>query len=155
MDVRPEFSTFAAVYEDGRPQVLWTALVADLDTPVSAMLKLAEGRPNSFLLESVEGGAIRGRYSFIGRDPDLIWRCRGNAAEIARPGTDGAFAPCPVALRQGALASLRAVVAESRIPLPAGLPPMSAGLFGYIGYDMIRLVERLPDANPDRLGVPD
>ena len=61
MDVRPEFSTFAAAYDEGRPQVLWTALVADLDTPVSAMLKLADGRPNSFLLESVEGGAIRGR----------------------------------------------------------------------------------------------
>ena len=155
MDVYPDYGHFAATYETGQPQVLWTALVADLDTPVSAMLKLAADQPNSFLLESVEGGAIRGRYSFIGRDPDLIWRCRGNAAEVARPGLCDAFTPCPVAKRQGALASLRAVVAESRIELPAGLPPMSAGLFGYLGYDMIRLVERLPDANPDRLGVPD
>ena len=83
MDVRPDYASFASEYRQGRSQVLWTTLVADLDTPVSAMLKLAWDRPNSFLLESVEGGAIRGRYSFIGRDPDLIWRCRGNAAEIA------------------------------------------------------------------------
>ena len=135
MDVRPEFSTFAAAYDEGRPQVLWTALVADLDTPVSAMLKLADGRPNSFLLESVEGGAIRGRYSFIGRDPDLIWRCRDDRAELDRDALSGkrSFASCPVGEKAGALASLRAVVADSRIELPAGLPPMSAGLFGYMG----------------------
>jgi len=157
MNVHPEYSDFAAAYEQQRAQVLWTTLVADLDTPVSAMLKLADDRPNSFLLESVEGGAIRGRYSFIGRDPDLIWRCRGNAAEIARPDSaDGdAFAPCPVAARSGAIASLRAVVAESHIDLPPGLAPMSAGLFGYMGYDTVRLMERLPDANPDVLGLPD
>jgi anthranilate synthase component 1 len=131
--------------------------VADLDTPVSAMLKLANGRPNSFLLESVEGGAIRGRYSFIGRDPDLIWRCWGDRAELNRDALCGgsSFTRCPVGEQTGALSSLRALVAESRIELPPGLPPMSAGLFGYIGYDMVRLVERLPDANPDVLGLPD
>ncbi len=155
MEVHPPFAAFAAAYDSGRPQVLWTTLVADLDTPVSAMLKLAGNQPNSFLLESVEGGAIRGRYSFIGRDPDLIWRCRGNSAEIARPGEDDGFVPCPVSRGKGALASLRAVIAESGIDLPPGLPPMSAGLFGYMGYDMVRLVERLPDANPDSLDVPD
>jgi anthranilate synthase component 1 len=158
MDVRPDYASFAVAYREGRSQVLWTTLVADLDTPVSAMLKLACNRPNSFLLESVEGGAIRGRYSFIGRDPDLIWRCQGNAAEIAHPrGSSGgdAFSPCPIARTKGTLASLRFVVDESRIALPQGLPPMAAGLFGYIGYDMVRLIERLPDANPDRLGLPD
>ena len=157
MDTQPDFSRFAAAWEAGRPQVVWTTLAADLDTPVSAMLKLARRRPNSFLLESVEGGAIRGRYSFIGRDPDLIWRCRGNRAEIARPAPfgDGRFAPCPIAERDGTLASLRAIVDGSRIDLPPGLPPMSAGLVGYMGYDTIRLVERLPDNNPDVLGVPD
>ena len=99
MGVHPDYARFAAAYVAGRPQVLWTTLVADLDTPVSAMLKLAYDRPNSFLLESVEGGAIRGRYSFIGRDPDLIWRCRSDTAEIARPTSAGgdAFSSCPVA----------------------------------------------------------
>ena len=156
MDVNPGFETFQASYDAGRPQVVWTTLVADLETPVSAMLKLADGRPNSFLLESVEGGAIRGRYSFIGLKPDLIWRCFGNRAEINREARFGdAFQPCPVGARAGTLASLRAVVAESRIDLPPGLPPMAAGLVGYMGYDMVRLVERLPDGNPDTLGVPD
>ncbi len=156
MDVNPAFEAFQATYEAGRPQVVWTTLVADLETPVSAMLKLADGRPNSFLLESVEGGAIRGRYSFIGLKPDLIWRCFGHRAEINREARFGnAFKPCPVGAAGGTLASLRAVVAESRIDLPPGLPPMAAGLVGYMGYDMVRLVERLPDGNPDTLGVPD
>ena len=64
--------------------MVWTSLVADLETPVSAMLKLAEGRPYSCLLESVEGGAVRGRYSAIGLKPDLIWRCFGARAEVNR-----------------------------------------------------------------------
>ena len=153
MQVEPDFESFAASYAAGQPQVVWTTLVADLETPVSAMLKLADGRPNSFLLESVEGGAVRGRYSFIGLKPDLIWRCRGDKAEInrrARFDAD-AFEPCAA----GAIESLRAVLAESRIDTPQTLPPMAAGLFGYMGYDMVRLMERLPDDNADVLGIPD
>jgi len=157
MQVQPELSVFAATHSRGSPQVVWTTLVADLETPVSAMLKLADGRPNSFLLESVEGGAIRGRYSFIGLKPDLIWRCFGDRAEINRQARfdANAFLPCPVSERMGTLASLRAVIAESRIDLPPGLPPMAAGLVGYLGYDMVRLMENLPDENPDVLGLPD
>ncbi|MGF1640147.1 MAG: anthranilate synthase component I [Rhodospirillales bacterium] len=157
MQVEPAFPPFEAAYDRGEPQVVWTSLVADLETPVSAMLKLADGRPDSFLLESVEGGAIRGRYSFIGLKPDLVWRCFGDRAEINRRVRfdAAAFAPCPVSERAGALASLRAVIAESRIDLPLGLPPMAAGLVGYLGYDMVRLMERLPDRNPDALGLPD
>jgi anthranilate synthase component 1 len=149
----PDFASFAVVYEAGRPSVLWTRLVADLDTPVSAMMKLAQGRPNSFLLESVQGGAVRGRYSFIGLRPDLIWRCRGVQAEInRRPASDaGAFVPCPAPPIQ----ALRDLIAESRIELPASLPPMAAGLFGYFGYDMVRLMERLPTRLPPALDLPD
>ena len=90
MQILPEFSKFSDVYRQdgqGRPQVIWTTLVADLETPVSAMLKLAQNQPNSFLLESVEGGASRARYSFIGLRPDLIWRCFGDKAEINRKAT--------------------------------------------------------------------
>ncbi len=157
MDTFPQLSEFEATYGRGEPQVVWTSLAADLETPVSAMLKLADGQPNSFLLESVQGGAIRGRYSFIGLKPDLVWRSFGNRAEINRQArTDpAAFEPCPVAAASGTLASLRALVAESRIALPPGLPPMAAGLVGYMGYDMIRLLETLPDTNPDRLGLPE
>ncbi|MGQ0673051.1 MAG: anthranilate synthase component I [Hyphomicrobium sp.] len=137
----------------GEPQVVWTRLVADLETPVSAYLKLAGDRPMSFLLESVEGGQSRGRYSVIGLDPDLIWRAHGERAEINR-----APASKPATFqteKKPALAALRDLLAESRLELPAGLPPMAAGVFGYMGYDTIRLVERLPSPKPDDLGVPD
>lgn len=153
MRVAPDFETFARIYDDGRPQVVTTSLVADLETPVSAMLKLADGRPNSFLLESVEGGSIRGRYSFIGLKPDLIWRCFGNRAEINRRARfeSDAFEPCDA----GALESLRDLLAESAIDLPEDMPPMAAGLVGYMSYDMVRLMERLPDNNPRAIDAPD
>ncbi|MFQ5955533.1 MAG: anthranilate synthase component I [Kiloniellales bacterium] len=153
MKPEPAFSSFAEGYAAGRPQLVWTRLVADLETPVSAMLKLADGRPNSFLLESVEGGAVRGRYSFIGLKPDLIWRCTGDKAEVNR---SARFDPDAFQLEAlGALASLRAVVEESAIDIPPGLPPMASGLVGYMSYDMVRLMERLPDQNRDVLGIPD
>src|SRR5271166_6249665 len=82
MKVEPSFSDFSARYNDGVPQLVSTRLIADLETPVSAMLKLAAERPYSFLLESVEGGAVRGRYSIIGLDPDILWRAHGDCAEI-------------------------------------------------------------------------
>jgi anthranilate synthase component 1 len=106
-----------------------------------------------FLLESVEGGATRGRYSIIGLDPDVIWRTRGTAAEINRAARTrpDAFTPCP----QKPLEALRALLAESRIALPDNLPPMAAGVFGYLGYDMVRLMEELPSPNPDPIGIPD
>ena len=149
----PDFAAFAAAYAAGRPQVVWTSLVADLETPVSAMLKLAQGRPYSFLLESVEGGAVRGRYSGIGLKPDLIWRCYGSRAEVNRHARQDLHAFEPSS--DDALADLRALIEASQIDLPDGLPPMAAGLFGFMGYDMVRLMERLPDANPDNLGMPD
>src|SRR5271155_431167 len=145
---------FARSYAQGCASVLRTTLVADLETPVSAYLKLAAGRSgNMFLLESVEGGAQRGRYSMIGLDPDLIWRSNGSGAEInRRAAVDAeAFVPCP----GKPLEALRALLAESRIELPAGLPPMSAGVFGYLGYDMVRQMERLPLAKPDLIGAPE
>src|SRR5215468_3426654 len=153
MQIQPSPESFSAAYATGRPQVVWTTLVADLETPVSAMLKLADGRPNSFLLESVEGGAVRGRYSFIGLKPDLIWRCRKGKAEVNRRARFDANAF--ESAGKDTLASLRALVAECRIDVPPSLPPMAAGLYGYLGYDMVRLMERLPDENPDVLGVPD
>ncbi|KAF0138765.1 MAG: anthranilate synthase component I [Rhodospirillaceae bacterium] len=153
MKVYPDIATFTAGYEAGRSQVVWTTLVADLETPVSAFLKLAEEQPNSFLLESVEGGAIRGRYSFIGLKPDVIWRCFSDMVEINR-------VACIDLLRfvedgRSPLESLRALMVESHIDLPKSLPPMVAGLFGYMGYDTVRLVETLPDANPDSIGIAD
>ncbi|MEZ5853665.1 MAG: anthranilate synthase component I [Hyphomicrobiaceae bacterium] len=139
--------------EAGRPSVVWTRLVADLETPVSAMLKLSRGRPLSFLLESVEGGAVRGRYSVIGLEPDLLWRAHGERAEICR--NPSASPQTFAAESEPTLTSLRSLLTASRIALPPDLPPMAAGVFGYMGYDMVRLVEHLPKMPPDRLGVPD
>ncbi len=153
MEALPTFETFSRRYRAGEPQVVWTRLVADLETPVSLYLKLAGGRPLSFLLELVEGGATRGRYSVIGLDPDAVWRAHGDVAEISR-------SPSAARARfkrdaKPALASLRGFLAESSLDLPAELPPMAAGVFGYMGYDTVRLIERLGAERPDELGVPD
>ena len=153
MLIEPAAAAFAARYAAGEPQVVWTTLVADLETPVSAFLKLAGARPQSFLLESVEGGEVRGRYSIIGLEPDLIFRVHDRRAEINRkPQSDPeAF----TAVGDGPLRALRSLIAESRIALPDSLPPMAAGVFGYLGYDMVRLMEDLPAPGPDPLGIPD
>jgi anthranilate synthase component 1 len=149
-----DFDAFSAGYQSGRAGVCVTTLVADLETPVSAYLKLAEGRTgNMFLLESVEDGAQRGRYSMIGLDPDLVWRSTGAHSQINRRALldAEAFVPCP----GKPLDALRALLAESRIEIPTGLPPMAAGVFGYLGYDMVRHMERLAPAKPDPIGVPE
>ena len=153
MRLEPDFESFEKAWAAGRNQVVFARLAADLDTPVSLMLKLAEARTDTFMLESVTGGEIRGRYSIVGMKPDLIWRCRGAASEINREARFDAQAFRP--LDGHPLDTLRALIAESRIALPEGLPAISAGLFGYLGCDMIRLVEHLPNVNPDPLGLPD
>jgi anthranilate synthase component 1 len=153
MQLAPAIEDFTAGFAAGRNQVVWTRLVADLDTPVSLMLKLTEASKDSFLLESVTGGEMRGRYSIMGMKPDLVWECRNTSARVNRSARfdpdgwrDESLDP---------LASLRALIAESRIELPPELPAMAAGLFGYLGYDMVRLVEHLPHVNPDPLALPD
>ena len=152
----PSFEAFEPAYAAGTPVLVSTRLVADLETPVSAFLKLSVGRAgNVFLLESVEGGAARGRYSMIGLDPDVIWRANGDRSDINRRAlTDrDAFMPCP----GKPLDALRALIAESAVPDFEGhaLPPMAAGVFGYLGYDMVRQMERLAPAKADLIGVPE
>ena len=151
--IKPDFESFARSYDAGRPQALYLRHVADLETPVSAFLKLGEGRDNAFLLESVQGGEARGRYSIIGLKPDLIWRTKGDVAEIDRQALSGKGVF--TAQKEMPLASLRALIAETRMALPDELPPMAVGLFGYLGYDMARQVEHLPNAPADTLGLPD
>jgi len=155
MDAAPGFDVFAARYRAGRPQALHVRLIADLETPVSAFLKLGQGRDNAFLLESVQGGETRGRYSIIGLKPDLIWRCRDGRAEINR---DALAAPDRFVAdenRDKPLEALKRVVRATRMELPGALPPMAVGLFGYLGYEMVRHMERLPSPPPDVLGLPD
>jgi anthranilate synthase component I len=155
MAIEPEFAAFARAYDAGRPQAVYAKLIADLETPVSAYLKLGEGRDNAFLLESVQGGETRGRYSIICLKPDLIWRCRNGKAEINRNARADADAFVPDDLADKPLQSLRALVNATKMELPASLPPMAVGLFGYLGYDMVRLIERLGPPPPDPLDLPD
>jgi anthranilate synthase component 1 len=154
MHDEPSFEACAESYENGLACLVTLRLIADLETPVSAFLKLSATRDGQiFLLESVEGGAARGRYSMIGLDPDILWRTLGGKAEINRRALVDrtAFTPCA----EAPLESLRALVAESKIPPRGDLPPMAAGVFGYLGYDMVRQMERLAEAKPDPIGVPD
>ncbi|WP_374427181.1 anthranilate synthase component I [Tabrizicola sp.] len=153
MQLSPSFAEFEAGWNAGKNQIVWARLAADLDTPVSLMLKLGDARADTFMLESVTGGEVRGRYSIVGMKPDLVWQCHGEKSRINREArfdrqsfTDLAGHP---------LQTLRDLLAECRIEMPEGLPAVSAGLFGYLGYDMIRLVENLPQVNPDPLALPD
>ncbi|WP_371398001.1 anthranilate synthase component I [Fretibacter rubidus] len=152
--VFPPLDEFSRHYAAGQPQLVYARVVNDLDTPVSAYLKIALGQPYAFLFESVQGGEQRGRYSFLGFAPDVVYRSFGDSCEIAR-GQDN------IAVKQfetqvgKPLDVLRELQSESAFDLPEGIPPMAAGLFGYLGYDMIRQVEHLPGGNPDPIGTPD
>ncbi len=145
--------TFAAQYDAGKSGLVWRRIVADLETPIGTYLKLAAGRTHSFLLESVQDGTTRGRYSIIGLLPDLILKVEDGKAAINRSAqaAPDAFEP----MDDMPLDALRKLVAESQIDMPAGLPPQSAGIYGYLGYEMVRYMEVLPNANPDDLKTPE
>ena len=133
--------------------LLWRRLIADTETPVAAALKLMVPGRGDFLLESVENGATRGRYSLLGLAPDLVFRAQGRLAEINRRWAQDreAFEP----LEADPLAALRALVAECRSEVPEGLPPALACLVGYFAYETVGLVERLPRPAPNPLDLPD
>lgn len=137
----------------GRPALIWRRQLADTDTPVAAALKLIEPGRGDFLLESVEGGAVRGRHSLIGLAPDLVFRAQGQAAEVNATWLDDrdAFESCPAPT----LEALRTLVQACRMDVPTELPSALACLVGYFGYETIGLVERLPRAANDVLDVPD
>jgi anthranilate synthase component 1 len=141
-----------ATLQAGSPVLFWTKRVADCDSPVAMMLKLKAAERCSFLLESVMGGEQRGRYSILAFAPDLIWRCKREKAEIAYQGFEDAdFIPCA----EPSLVSLKQLIRQSQMDLPTELPSMAAGLLGFMGYDMVKQMEALPDANPDPIGIPD
>lgn len=153
MYTSPTFEEFLKKYNSGSPQVVATSLTADLETPVSAMMKLANDEPNSFLLESVEGGVHRGRYSIIGFRPDIIWQCNGNIATIIS--IDDFGTTKTLKNEEPALESLQKLIEDSQIQLPENLPPMAAGLVGYLGYNTVSLMEAIPSSKPDPIGTPD
>ncbi|MGV8856393.1 MAG: anthranilate synthase component I [Devosia sp.] len=148
-----DFQRFSEQYDAGKSQIVSRRIVADLETPIGTYLKLAEGRQNTFLLESVQDAAVRGRYSIIGTQPDVILKVEAGTAAINRSAqlAGSSFDPLPAL----PLDALRQLVADSAIEVPAGLPPQSAGVYGYLGYDMVRYMETLPDSNPDDLHTPE
>ncbi len=137
MDNFPAIEIFEKNFAAAKSQLVWKWIPADLETPVSAFLKLAGHAPYSFLLESVEGGATLGRYSAIGLNPDLVWKTDKDT--------------------KNPLNSLRQHLDNSKIDIvDETMPPMtSSGLFGYMGYDCIRWVEDIPDTGEDTLNIPD
>ncbi|MBV1687120.1 chorismate-binding protein [Novosphingobium sp. G106] len=138
---------------EGHPALVWRRLIADTETPVGAAVKLIEPGRGDFLLESVEGGEVRGRYSLLGLDPDLVFRAVGHGCEINRQwrADREAFAP----LAGDSLDELRALVESCHMDVPAALPPALACLVGYFGYETIGLVEKLPRAPQSSLELPD
>ena len=154
MNILPDSSAFSRLWTAGKHQTLCTTLVSDTETPVSAMLKLGQGRPYCFLLESIEGGAIRGRYSIIGREPDLIWRCeRGGQSTLNRHALTKPDVYEPT--KNKPLDDLRALLDECRIDVPDQPQPMAAGLFGYLGYEMAGYMENIPAPNAVVIDVPE
>ncbi len=137
----------------GRPALVWRRLIADSETPVGAAVKLIEPGRGDFLLESVEGGAVRGRYSLLGLDPDLVFRATGAACEINRDWQHDRAGFVPMA--QGSLTELRGLVEACKIDVPPALPRALACLVGYFGYETIGLVEKLPRAPQSTLELPD
>ena len=152
-----EFADFKTRWQAGESLPLHQELSAEMETPVSCFLKLAGSDPNAFLLESVEGGASRGRYSFVGVRPDLIWRChnQGKSNRVEVKNLDENNQGDWREVDTPALDSLRQQISGIRITLPDHLPPMSVGLVGYLGYGTVRWVEEIPDQKPDQLNLPD
>ncbi len=149
---RPDRASFVDLIRHHRIVPVWRELMADTITPVGAFLQVVGEEPG-FLLESVEGGERWGRYSFVGRNPIATLEARGRHVRI-----DGDLVPPdPVVARadDGILATLEALFEAYRSPALDGLPPLHSGLIGYLAYDVVREVERLPDVPPDDLGFPD
>ncbi len=150
---------FTQNFNEGKSQLVWQWISADLETPVSAYLKLCGRNNYSFLLESVEGGEALGRYSIIGTKPDLLWKCERHGKVLIKENNTANDQKNSSWVEQNidAKSSLKNNIDQSSIDIvPDNLPPMCGlGLFGYIGYDMVRLVENIPDNNPDDLSVPD
>lgn len=155
LPVAPDFERFAAGLKANNGNgLVWAEILGDRETPVAAFMKLQQHYPApSFLLESVEGGESRGRYSIIGIQPDTIWRCHGKHAEINTSGVYDEAAFRPVA--EDSLTSLRRLMQDIQCDIPPELPPMAAGLIGYLGYECAGWVEELPEPKEDRLGLPD
>ena len=146
--LKPSLEEFRALAAQHTVVPVWAELLADVETPVSAYLKLVGDSPG-FLLESVEHGERWSRFSFVGRNPSATLVLRDGVITV-----DGAL-PASVPLDQGMLAALDALLLEYQAPVLADLPPLQGGVVGYLGYDIVREVEHLPNIPHDDRRLPD
>ena len=145
----PSFEVFVEQAREYTVVPVWREVLADLETPLSAFAKLVGDR-EGFLLESVEHAERWGRFSFLGRDPALTFVARGRNLEWI-----GGDPPAGIPSDQGTLAALDALLKRYRAPTQDVLPPFHGGIVGWMGYDTVREIERLPDVPHDDLGLPD
>ncbi len=136
-------------YNQGKGQLIYSKIIADTETPITASLKLMQDKEPFFLLESVEKAGNIGRYSIIGFKPDLIFKCDKDKAEISYNGQPF------ITQKTDSISALRKLYKETKLDIPDELPPMASGLIGYLSYDAIRYIEKtIPDNNKDNINIP-
>ncbi|MGQ0744641.1 MAG: anthranilate synthase component I family protein [Acidimicrobiales bacterium] len=151
---KPDRSDFAAQAAAHTVVPVWVEVMGDTETPVSLFMKLAGGQERAFLLESVEHGQSWGRFSFIGWDPALTVVADREGLSLEGRVPPGSV-PDGLDLEHGVLGVLESLLSGTRIPGVADLPPLHSGLVGYLGYDVVREIERLPSSAVDDHGHPD
>src|SRR5437588_3878389 len=144
--IQPDFREFQRLAKQGNLIPVYDVFSADLLTPVSAYLRIAQGARYSFLLESVEGGEKIARYTFAGANPEEVFRYANGACVLEGPDRVIWEEKDPVSFLRERIARFKPV----RLP---GLPPLIAGAIGYFSYDMVRLIERLPKSLRDEIGL--
>ena len=151
MDIlKPDLKLFKEKYDSGVKQVLFTSFAADVHTPISSLLKL-EKEKYLFLFESVERGSQKGRYSVIGLKPDLIWECKNGISKIKKSNEN----IIRTKINSDPLDSLRKIIEENKLKIPHNLPSIACGLFGYLGYEMIKYFENVEMIKKDKLNLPE
>jgi anthranilate synthase component 1 len=147
--IHPTLDEFRRLAAPGALVPVYHEIVADLETPVAAYMKVARDQEYSFLLESVEQADRLSRYSFLGANPSIIFKSKGRQVTILRDGKEERFES------DDPLSALRELMAVYKPVAVPGIPPFHGGAVGYISYDQVRFFERLPDNNPDTLDLPD
>jgi len=145
----PTLEQFRKLATPGALVPVYREIVADLETPVAAYLKISRGHDRAFLLESVEQADVIGRYSFLGADPSIVFKSRGKQVSVLRRGATESYES------EQPLDDLRQLMKSYRPVKVEGLPEFHGGAVGYMSYDHVRFFEKLPDKNPDPLNLPD
>ncbi|MFQ5952778.1 MAG: anthranilate synthase component I, partial [Candidatus Omnitrophota bacterium] len=145
----PDKEKFIELAKKGNVIPVYREMLTDFDTPLSAFQKIDEGN-FSYLLESVEGGERLGRYSFLGGNPSLIFESKGKTISIKRGDKVETYQT-----KEDPVSEIKSIMSRLKFVAIDGLPRFCGGLVGYMGYDVVRFFENIPDKNPDDLDIPD